>query len=138
MNGLRRRKRRLRNSMQEVSLTPLIDTALTLLIIFMITTPMMHTSLKVNLPSTAYDQAQQEKEEIVVHVDKQGALSINDAICSSEQFAASLGRLVDDKNPQTVFVYADQGVEYGRVIRVVEKIKMLNGVEYVALASRHG
>src|SRR3990167_11012862 len=45
------RRRRKRNiEIPEISLTPLIDTALTLLIIFMVTAPMLQDSIKVKLP----------------------------------------------------------------------------------------
>ena len=45
-----RRKRKKTASHLDVNLTPLIDMALTLLIIFMVTTPMMQNSIRINLP----------------------------------------------------------------------------------------
>ena len=50
MTRYNRRKRRASVLMQEISLTPLIDMALTLLIIFMVTAPMLNNAIKVELP----------------------------------------------------------------------------------------
>ena len=47
---MRSSRRRKSNFIPEITLTPLIDTALTLLVIFMITTPIMKNSLKVSSP----------------------------------------------------------------------------------------
>ena len=59
------KRRRARPSPQEISLTPLIDTALTLLIIFMVTTPMMHNAIKVNLPQGKSNEAGGQQELVV-------------------------------------------------------------------------
>ena len=37
---------------------------------------------------------------------------------------------------QPVFVKADTKVNYGKVIQVVDQIKMVGGIEYVALATK--
>ena len=46
----RRKSRRAAKHMPEISLTPLIDTALVLLVIFMVATPIMKNSLTIDLP----------------------------------------------------------------------------------------
>ena len=48
MNQRRRRLRRV--TLPEISLTPLIDTALVLLVIFMVATPMMRNAIHIDLP----------------------------------------------------------------------------------------
>ena len=69
MQSLKRRKKSLAPSL-EITLTPLIDTALTLLIIFMVTTPMIQNSIKIDLPKGAAQEAGKEQQEIVVSIDK--------------------------------------------------------------------
>ncbi|MCK5632116.1 biopolymer transporter ExbD [bacterium] len=52
-----RRLKKTRLSKAELTLTPMIDTALTLLIIFMITAPMMRNAIKVTLPDGSAKEA---------------------------------------------------------------------------------
>ena len=78
MRKVRRNKLRKTMSIPEVSLTPLIDTALTLLIIFMVTTPMMQSVIKVELPK-AKAQASQDmnNESLMVALDGKGDIYLN-------------------------------------------------------------
>ena len=54
------------------------------------------------------------------------------------QEADLIGKLkeqVDLKMQKTVFVKADTTVAYGKVIELVDKIKQVGGIRYVALAT---
>ena len=59
------KKRTRRFSTPEISLTPLIDTALTLLVIFMITAPMIHNGIKVDLPQGNSKEVGSQQELVV-------------------------------------------------------------------------
>jgi len=132
----RKMRRRKLISMSEVSLTPLIDTALTLLIIFMITTPMMQNSIRVTLPKGQAKEVENASKEMIVSIDKEGAIFLNDLEISEvhliEEMKDRLGANLD----QTVFVEADKHVDYGKVIQIVDKIKVIGGIKYVALATK--
>lgn len=123
-------------AINEIPLTPLIDTALTLLIIFMLTTPMMDSSIKLNLPSAHQSSSEQERQELIVSINKEGKIIIDDTPCSADQLQDKLGQLIKNNEKKTVFVRADQGVQYGQVVQVVDQLKMLEGVQYVALATQ--
>jgi len=122
----------------EVSLTPLIDTALTLLIIFMITTPMMNNTIKVDLPSSHVDETEsrQDHEETIVYVDKKNKFYLNGKEMDLPIIVNSLRKMAELKKIEMVFVKADQAVEYGKVIDVVDTIKTAGGIKYVALATK--
>jgi len=134
---LRRNKRR-RNvlAVPDISLTPLIDTALTLLIIFMITAPMMQNSIKVALPKGQAKEVEDTFKEIVVSVNKDGDLFINDSKIDENKMIDTLKMKVGKNIDRTVFVEADKQVDYGRVIQIVDKIKVIGGINYVALATK--
>ena len=124
-------------TMAEVSLTPLIDTALTLLVIFMITTPMMNNVIKVELPSSQVDEMDSKvTQETIVYIDKQQKLHLNGAQLTLEAIVKELQKLNKQKQIEMVFVKADQSVEYGKVIDLVDTIKMAGGIKYVALATK--
>ena len=71
MRNRKRRGRRLQ--MPEVSLTPLIDTALTLLVIFMITAPMVQYGIKVDLPQGKSKEVATQ-QELVVSIHRNGTM----------------------------------------------------------------
>lgn len=121
----------------EVTLTPLIDTALTLLVIFMITTPMMNNVIKVELPSSKVDEMEQHvQQETIVYVDTLQKLYLNGVEMSLQDIVKALQAMSKQKQVEMVFVKADQAVEYGKVIDLVDTIKMAGGIKYVALATK--
>ena len=133
-----RRRRKKAQSLPEISLTPLIDTALTLLIIFMVTTPMLkkENALQVELPKGKVKEiSDTQKQDLTVMIDKQGKLSFNNAIVKEKDLVAVLAKSVGQKGQKTVFVKADTSASYGRVIEIVDKIKQVKGIRYVALAT---
>ena len=58
--------------MSDINMTPLIDVMLVLLVIFMITAPLMTTSLKLELPKTDAGQPNDVPQFIAVALDPQG------------------------------------------------------------------
>lgn len=137
MRPNRFRRNRKPITMPEVSLTPLIDTALTLLVIFMITTPMMNNVIKVELPSSQVDEMDSRVEqETIVYIDKQQKLYLDGSEMSLQSIVTTLQKMGKQKQVEIVFVKADQAVEYGKVIDLVDTIKMAGGIKYVALATK--
>lgn len=135
---LYRRRRQKEQSFPEISLTPLIDTALTLLIIFMVTTPMLkkENALQVELPKGKVKEIDDNKQqEITISIDKAGRISFNDKLVKEKEVLGELKTYMGKKSDRTVFVKADTAVHYGKVLELVDKIKGVSGVRYVALAT---
>lgn len=130
------RKNRVRGPIQEISLTPLIDTALTLLIIFMVATPMLHNTIKITLPRGNAQEAGNVKQELIVEVNKHGHLYFNSAQMTAETLIAELKKKIADSQDITVFVKADKESPYGPVMEIVDQLKVVGGVKYVALATQ--
>jgi biopolymer transport protein TolR len=105
--------------MSDINMTPLIDVMLVLLVIFMITAPLMSSSLKLDLPKTDAAQPSDTPVFISVAIDPQGGLHFGDVALD----VAAFTRRVQDaarKNPQTeVQLRADQTVPYGRVAELI-------------------
>ncbi len=133
------RKRRVRAlpQMGELPLTPLIDTAFTLLIIFMITAPMMQSSLKINLPKTktGANGPVQPIERLVVSIDEQGKTFVGDQLVALPELANYLKNKVAQASDKTVLVRADKKLIYDKVIHVIDLISGVDGVQNVALAA---
>ena len=86
--------------MSDINMTPLIDVMLVLLVIFMITAPLMSSSLKLDLPKTEAGQPNDAPQFISVALDPDGRLYFGDEVLSLPDF---IGRVdaAAKKNPQT-------------------------------------
>ena len=100
-------------------MTPLIDVMLVLLVIFMITAPLMSSSLKLDLPRADGGSPNDALQFISVALDPQGKLYFGDEALEAPAFAARVAEAAL-KNPKTeVQLRADKGVPYGRVAEVI-------------------
>ena len=105
--------------MAEINMVPLIDVMLVLLVIFMITAPLMTSSLKLELPKTDAAQPSDTPQFVAVALDAQGQLFFGDEKVDQAAFAERVNAAAR-ANPQTeVQLRADRGVPYGRVAELI-------------------
>jgi len=107
----------------EINVTPLVDVMLVLLIIFMITAPMMTQGLNVDLPETTSKSLRQEENPIVVTVDKDGIITINEAVLAPDLLRQELQKKYKANQKQPIYLKADKNVPYGNVVTVMSDIK---------------
>jgi biopolymer transport protein TolR len=132
-----RRKMRSRSfKAPEISLTPLIDTALTLLVIFIVTAPMVQNGIKVDLPQGNSREVGRE-QEFVVTIDKRNQLYFNACPVKQKNLVPTVLTAMKNNDEASVFIKADEQVSYGSVIAVVDELKMA-GIKYVAMSTRPG
>ena len=109
--------------MSEINMTPLIDVMLVLLVIFMITAPLMSSSLKLDLPTAAGAPPGDAPQFVSVSIDPQGALYFGDERLEPAAFAARIAAAAQ-KSPQTeVQLRADRTVPYGRVAELIDTVQ---------------
>jgi biopolymer transport protein ExbD/biopolymer transport protein TolR len=105
--------------MSDINMTPLIDVMLVLLVIFMITAPLMTSSLKLELPRADAAQPNDAPTSIAVALDKDGRTFFGDEALEPEALAARIAAAAQ-RNPQTeVQLRADRSVPYGRVAELI-------------------
>lgn len=105
--------------MADINMTPLIDVMLVLLVIFMITAPLMTSSLKLDLPKTDAAQPSETPQFIAVALDRDGRYFFGDEAVDAAAFATRVAAAAK-RNPQTeVQLRADRGVAYGRVAELI-------------------
>ena len=105
--------------MSDINMTPLIDVMLVLLVIFMITAPLMTSSLKLDLPKTEGARPSEAPQFIALAIDAQGRMFVGDEPVTAE---ALLQRARDAarRDPKTeVQLRADTSVPYGRVAELI-------------------
>ena len=109
--------------MSDINMTPLIDVMLVLLVIFMITAPLMTTSLKLDLPKTEGARPSDAALFLAVAINEQGQLFVGDEAVSAEQLLQR-ARAAAQRDPLTeVQLRADSRVPYGRVAELIGAVQ---------------
>ena len=120
--------------MSDINMTPLVDVMLVLVVIFIITAPLLSSSIKLDLPKTDAAKSQAAPQSITLVVDKSGQAFLDDKPVNAAQLAAQLAT-VAGQNPDTeVQLRADTTVPYGRVVEVMGAAQAagLNRIGFVA------
>ena len=97
-------------TLSEINITPLLDLAFVLLIIFVITTPLLEKGLNVSLPKvTAQPDKQIKKEDIrTVEIDPRGKYSINKREMKLEPLVAQLVQDYKYRPNLVIYIRADE------------------------------
>ncbi|MGE3618658.1 MAG: ExbD/TolR family protein, partial [Gemmatimonadales bacterium] len=101
-----------------VNITPLVDVALVLLIIFMITAPIMQGGIDVELPQAKATPIA-SKDGITVSVDRTGQIYVDNIRVTQAELQATVRRLMDQRQATSVYVRGDRSTAYGNVVRVI-------------------
>ncbi len=120
--------------MSDINMTPLIDVMLVLVVIFIITAPLLASSIKLDLPKTDAAKAGDAPKSVTVVMDAAGQTYLKDQAVAVDELARQL-TLSAQANPQTeVLLRADKTVPYGRIVEVmgVAQKAGLNRIGFVA------
>ena len=128
------RRRRKNASLPEITLTPLIDTVLVLLIIFMMSMPVLHNYLNVALPQANNSDSQQTTEPVNVHIDEKKQYYVNGSSVSESDLVKAIQTSLEKTQDKGIIVYADQQLSYGTVVMVLDEMKAIDAASYVSLA----
>ena len=128
----RRRERFVLNA--EINVVSLIDVMMLLMVIFMITAPMMQGGVDIALP-TAKARPLESKRSLSVSVTRDGRIFVDETPLSMAEFTASFKALAEAKGSTGgVYLRADEGVDYGIVVRVLGVMRA-SGVGDVGLVA---
>jgi biopolymer transport protein ExbD len=112
------------SALTEINVTPLIDLAFALLIIFMVTTPLLEQTIDVNLPVEVPKSQPSEREEFqAITVDRAGDYYWSNEKVSLQQLGDLLDTMAMDAAPPVLSIRADKDLPYQRVIIVIDMIK---------------
>lgn len=106
----------------EINVTSLVDVALTLLVIFIITAPMLQGGVEVSVPR-AQTEPIESPQGVIVSVDRAGNVFIGEDPVRWEEFSAAFPEAVRRAGAQSVYLRADEAVPYGRVVQVLGAMK---------------
>ena len=120
--------------MSDINMTPLIDVMLVLVVIFIITAPLLASSIKLELPKTDAAKSDATATAVVVVVDAAGQTYVQDQALTLDELVRQLA-LSAKANPDTeVQLRADKTVPYGRIVEVmgIAQKAGLNRIGFVA------
>ena len=124
--------------MSEINMTPLIDVMLVLLVIFIITAPLIGSSLRLDLPEVRGAGASDAPAVVALAIDQEGRLYFDEQPLEAAQLAERV-RQAARRNPATeVQLRADRRVPYGRVAELIGWVQQagLTRIGFVTEAPR--
>jgi biopolymer transport protein TolR len=105
--------------MSDINMTPLIDVMLVLLVIFIITAPLMSSSLRLDLPKAEGARSSENPVFIAVAIDADGKLFVGEQPVSLTELRQQAERTAGRDPATEVQLRADSNVPYGRVAELI-------------------
>ena len=105
--------------MAEINMVPLIDVALVLLVIFIITAPLLTNAVKLDLPKATSAGDIQKPDRIEFAIDASGGLFWNGKPLTREEAAVRFAEEGKKRPQPEIYLRADQGVAYRYVAEML-------------------
>lgn len=120
----------------QMNILPMIDVIFAILTFFIVSSLFMTRTegLSVNLPKAATAKPQQDTK-IVITVNSKGEFALNRKPIQADQIAVQLRPLVAATGEATVIVNADEKIDHGKVIAVMDQVRQVQGAK-LAIATR--
>ena len=121
-----------------INLTPLIDVALVLVVILLVTAPLVTVrSMDLTLP-VAETRGAEDELRISVSLARNGELAVDEDLVPMEGLAAALsGRILDTDRDVLVVVRADEDTPYDQIRTIIMEARHA-GAKRLAIATRQG
>ncbi len=129
-----RKKARQSISMPEVVLTPLIDVALTLVVILMVVAPVIRSGINLDLPSGKSVEISAQ-QEIVISINKKGESFLNSYPVAREDLIEEIQKLRGEQTGQPVYIHADKFISYGEIMGLLDDLKVA-GIQKIGMSTR--
>lgn len=123
------------SSLNELNITPLLDLAFVLLVIFIITTPQLSNDLEMNLPSPKQQKPPGPPPKLNrLTVDNTGRILLNDQVIEPDRLKPTLIAMKTSDPETAVVVRGAADVDYQRVITVLDALQQAD-ITKVGLAT---
>lgn len=105
--------------MSEINVTPLVDVMLVLVVIFILTAPLLASSIRLQLPRAEGAQPGAAARSVSLVLDAAGQAYLDDAPLDDAALARRLQQIAARAPDTEVQLRADQTVPYGRVVQLM-------------------
>ncbi|MEQ9356305.1 ExbD/TolR family protein [Coleofasciculus chthonoplastes] len=120
----------------QINIVPMIDAIFAILAFFIISTLYLTRSegLPVNLPTAITAESQVQDRIITVTIQANGAIFINQEPIELSQLEVGIESLVTGDSPFLVIINADENVPHGRVVSVMDRLRLVQGIRLAIAA----
>ena len=126
------------STLSEINITPLLDLAFVLLIIFMITTPLLESSMNLVIPSSGSKNPPVNTAQVqTVSIDRSDTIRFNNQVTDLETLTTQLVQLKLTNPDVAIVIRPDRDLPVQKLIGVMDALQRA-GVTKVGLATKAG
>jgi biopolymer transport protein ExbD len=112
------------STLSEINITPLLDLAFVLLIIFMITTPLLENSVNLVIPSSGASNAPVNPAQVqTISIDRQEKIRFNNELVDAQTLLARLTELKRVNPDVAVVIRPDRELPVQKLIALMDTLQ---------------
>ena len=112
------------STLSEINITPLLDLAFVLLIIFMITTPLLENSVNLIIPSSGAPNAPVNSAQVqTISIDRRETIKINDKQVAAGDLVARLEELKRANPEVAIVIRPDRDLPVQKLIALMDALQ---------------
>jgi biopolymer transport protein ExbD len=124
------------STLSEINITPLLDLAFVLLIIFMITTPLLESSTNLVIPSSGATNAPIKSSQVqIVSIDRSETIRFNNQVIDLKALTTRLTELKQTNLDIAVVIRPDRDLPVQKLIALMDALKKAQ-ITKVGIATR--
>ena len=121
-------------SLSEINMLPFIDVLLVILIIFMITAPILQSSIEVDVPKTkTVNELSQVR--MVITIDRGQRVYLDDKPVNIHDLGKQILTQTHNVQPKAVYVRCDESVPFGSWATVVDSLRQA-GIQNISVVTQ--
>jgi biopolymer transport protein ExbD len=112
------------SSLSEINITPLLDLAFVLLIIFMLTTPLLENSRNLIIPSSGAPATPIKSSEVqTISMDRAETIKLNNEVMDVETLTARLIELKQSNPDVAVIIRPDRELSVQKLVTLMDALQ---------------
>jgi biopolymer transport protein ExbD len=124
------------SSLSEINITPLLDLAFVLLIIFMITTPLLESSMSLVIPSSGERNSPISSAQVqTISIDRNEAIRLNNQLVDLESLSTQLAGIKRSNPDVAVLIRPDRDLPVQKLVTLMDALQRAK-IMKVGIATR--
>jgi biopolymer transport protein ExbD len=112
------------SSLSEINITPLLDLAFVLLIIFMITTPLLESSMSLIIPSSGETNPPVTSSQVqTISIDRNETIRLNDKLVDPDALSGQLAEIKRANPDVAVVIRPDRDLPVQRLVTLMDALQ---------------